>query len=233
MNTVSKIRKDDPDFKAIYGCESYFVNDLVPALNGQCDEPFDGEFIVFDYETTGFSPVNDRITEIGAVLVRNGEILDTFSSFVNPHKPIPKKVVELTGITDEMVASAPDETEIMPKFLEFCGNRLMVAHNAPFDISFTRAAAERVGLPFNNPSLDTVPMSRALLTDIKNHKLDTVAEALGLGDFNHHRAVDDSTVLAMIFVKLMKMLKTNTNGECVDMSNLNKHLEGGDPRKLK
>lgn len=233
MKTVEGIRKKDPEFKAIYGCEAYFVNDLVPALNGECDEPFDGEFIVFDYETTGFSPVSERITEIGAVLVRNGEIVDTFSSFVNPHKPIPRKVVELTGITDEMVKNAPDESEVIPEFFEFCGNRLMVAHNSPFDMSFTHAAAKRVGVPFNNPSLDTVPMARALLPDIKNHKLDTVADALGLGDFNHHRAVDDSTMLAMIFVKLLKKLRIDSNDECTCMSNINSYLAGGDPRKLK
>ena len=233
MNTVESIRKDDPEFKAIYGCEAYYVNDLVPALNGSSDEPFDGEFIVFDFETTGFSPINDRITEIGAVLVRGGEIVDTFSSFVNPHKPIPRNVVELTGITDEMVAQAPDESEAIPRFLAFCGDRLMIAHNAPFDISFTRAAAERVGIDFKNPSLDTVPMARALLPNIKNHKLDTVAEALGLGDFNHHRAVDDSTMLAMIFVKLLRRLKEDTNGECSCMSNINSYLAGGDPRTLK
>ncbi len=233
MKTVEGIRKKDPEFKAIYGCEAYFVNDLVPALSGKCDEPFDGEFIVFDFETTGFSPINDRITEIGAVLVRSGEIVDTFSSFVNPHKPIPYKVVELTGITDEMVSGAPDENEIIPKFLEFCGNRLMIAHNAPFDISFTNAAANRVGVQFNNPYLDTVPMARALIPDIKNHKLDTVAEALGLGDFNHHRAVDDSTMLAMIFVKLLKKLNIDSNHECNSMSNINSYLAGGDVRKLK
>lgn len=232
MKTVEGIRKNDPDFKAIYGCEAYFVNDLVPALKGECNESFDGEFIVFDYETTGFSPVNDRITEIGAVLVKNGEIVDTFSSFVNPHKPIPNKVVELTGITDEMVKNAPDETEILPKFLEFCGDRLMVAHNAPFDISFTVAAAQRVGIPFNNPSLDTVPMARALLPDIKNHKLDTVADALGLGDFNHHRAVDDSTMLGLIFVKLLKKLNIDSNHECDSMSKINTYLAGGNFKKL-
>ncbi len=232
MKTVEGIRKKDPDFKAIYGCEAYFVNDLVPALNGECNEQFDGEFIVFDYETTGFSPVNDRIIEVGAVLVKNGEIIDTFSSFVNPHKSIPYKVVELTGITDEMVKNAPDETVIIPKFLEFCGNRLMVAHNASFDISFTVAAAQRLGIPFNNPSLDTVPVARALLPDIKNHKLDTVADALGFGDFNHHRAVDDSTMLAMIFVKLLKKLNVETNHECDSMSNINSYLAGGSFKKL-
>ena len=233
MNTVEKIRKDDPEFKAIYGCEAYFVNDLVPAVYGECNEPFDGEFIVFDFETTGFSPVNDRITEIGAVLLRNGEVADTFSSLVNPRMPIPKRVVELTGITDSMVADAPCEEEIMPKFFEFCGNRLMVAHNAQFDMSFARASAKRLSLELNNPYCDTVPMARALLPNIKNHKLDTVAEALGLGDFNHHRAVDDSTMLALIFVKLCGMLKTNTDGECMSVENMNNHLAGGDPRTLR
>ncbi len=232
MKTVEGIRKKDSDFKAIYGCEAYFVNDLVPALYGECAEPFDGEFVVFDYETTGFSPINERITEIGAVLIKNGEIVDTFSSLVNPHKSIPQRVVEVTGITDEMVKDAPDEQEIFPKFLEFCGNRLMVAHNAPFDISFTKAAADRLSLSFHNPYFDTVPMARALLPDIKNHKLDTVAEALGLGDFNHHRAVDDSTMLAMIFTKLLKKLNIESNHECNSFSNINSYLAGGNFKKL-
>ncbi|MBP5618454.1 MAG: PHP domain-containing protein, partial [Clostridia bacterium] len=232
MNTVEKIRKKDPDFKAIYGMESYFVNDLVPSVYGECSEPLDGEFIVFDFETTGFSPAEERITEIGAVLMRGGEIVDTFSSLVNPGKPIPSRVVELTGITDEMVSVAPREEEIFPQFLDFVGDRLMVAHNAPFDMSFARAAAKRLGRSIDNAYCDTVPMARAILPDLKNHKLDTVAEALDLGDFNHHRAVDDATMLALIFAKLLKRLQENSKGECRDVSTINGHLAGGDPRTL-
>lgn len=233
MNTVEKIRKKDPSFKAIYGMEAYFVNDLVPAVYGECRESLEGEFIVFDFETTGFSPVNDRITEIGAVLVRGGKVVDTFSSLVNPAMPIPSRVVEVTGITDEMVKDAPGESEIMPKFFAFVGKRLMVAHNAPFDMSFARASALRLGTVVENPYCDTVPMARALLPDLKNHKLDTIAEALDLGDFNHHRAVDDATVLAHIFVKLLSRLKEQSSGQCLSVDSINSHLAGGDPRTLR
>ncbi len=233
MNTVDGIRKKDPDFKAIYGMEGYFVNDTVAAINGECDQPLDGEFIVFDFETTGFSPINYRITEIGAVFIRAGEIVDTFSSLVNPQMPIPARVVEVTGITDEMVKDAPCESEIMPKFFDFIGDRLLVAHNAPFDMSFARAAALRLGVTLSNPYCDTVPMARALVPDIKNHKLDTVAEALDLGDFNHHRAVDDATVLAHIFTKLLARLKERSGGECTSINTVNNYLAGGDPRLLK
>lgn len=232
MNTVDKIRKKDPDFKAIYGMEAYFVNDMVPAVNGKCDEPLDGEFVVFDFETTGFSPVNDRITEIGAVLLRNGEVVDTFSSLVNPQMPIPSRVVEVTGITDDMVKDAPTEDEVMPKFFEFIGDRLLVAHNAPFDMSFARASALRLGVVLENPYCDTVPMARVLVPDIKNHKLDTVAKALDLGEFNHHRAVDDATVLAHIFAKLLMRLKEKSRGECKTIDSVNGYLAGGDPRTL-
>ena len=232
MKTVDKIRKKDPDFKAIYGMEGYFVNDLVPAVYGDCDQPLDGEFIVFDFETTGVNAATDRITEIGAVLLRGGEVADTFSSLVNPGMPIPGRIVELTGITDEMVKDAPREEEIFPKFLEFVGDRLMVAHNAMFDMSFARAAALRLGKTLANPSCDTVPMARAILPELKNHKLDTVAEALDLGDFHHHRAVDDAAVLAQIFRKLLARLKEKSGGECTDIRTVNQHLAGGDPRTL-
>ena len=127
--------------------------------------------------------------------------------------PIPGRIVELTGITDEMVKDAPREEEIFPKFLEFVGDRLMVAHNAMFDMSFARAAALRLGKTLANPSCDTVPMARAILPELKNHKLDTVAEALDLGGFHHHRAVDDAAVLAQIFRKLLARLKEKSGGE--------------------
>ncbi len=233
MNTVAAIRKDDPDFKAIYGVEAYYVNDMVPVIDGECNEPFNGEFICFDFETTGFSPVNDRITEIGAVLIRGGEVVDTFSSLVNPRMPIPARVVEITGITDEMVADAPFEDDIVPKFLDFIGDRLLVAHNAPFDMSFLRAACIRLNRVIGNPSCDTVPMARSLLPNISNHKLDTVAKALELNDFNHHRAVDDATILSAIFVKLLEKLRVLPEHECDNIADINRALAGNDPKKLR
>ncbi len=231
MNTVEELRKSGKNIKPIYGCEAYFVNDTVPAVYEECNERFDGEFVVFDIETTGFSHFNDRITEIGALLIKGGEVQETFSSFVNPHMPIPEKVVSLTGITDEMVADAPDESEVVKKFLDFADGRMLVAHNANFDVSFIRAAAERIGIPFKNPYCDTVPISRALLRELKNHKLDSVARALRLGDFNHHRAVDDAEILSKIFIRLLDMVTSSTG--CNNMGELNSVLAGGDPKRIK
>lgn len=231
MNTVEGLKKSGKDIKPIYGCEAYFVNDTVPAVHGECHERFDGEFIVFDIETTGLSYTNDRITEIGALLVQGGEVKETFSSFVNPHMPIPEKIVKLTGISDDMVADAPDETDVIKQFLDFADDRMLVAHNANFDVSFIRAAAERIGLPFKNPYCDTVPISRAMLREIKNHKLDSVAKALRLGDFNHHRAVDDAEILAKIFVRLLDMVTASSG--CTNIGELNSALAGGDPKRIK
>lgn len=231
MNTVEAIRKDGGEFKVIYGVEAYFVNDTVPVVSGRCSEPFNGEFVVFDLETTGFSAQNDRITEIGAVKIRGGEVVDRFNTFVNPHMPIPSRVVELTGITDAMVKDAPDEDAALREFFDFCGDKLLIAHNAQFDISFCRAGAKRCGLPFDNPFADTVPMARSLLPDLGNHKLDTVAKALKVGDFNHHRAVDDAEVLSAIFLKLLDMLQSRC--ECSNVSDINSALAGGDVKKQK
>lgn len=231
MNTVAKLKKKGRDIKPIYGCEAYFVNDTVPAVYGESNESFDGEYIVFDIETTGLSYINDRITEIGALLVSHGEIVDRFSSFVNPHMEISEKIIKLTGITNEMVADAPDESVAVKQFLDFAGDRMLVAHNANFDVSFIRAASERSGLLFKNPYCDTVPISRATLRDLKKHTLDSVANALKLGDFNHHRAVDDAEVLANIFVRLLDMVHVNTG--CFNIGELNSMLAGGDPKRIK
>ncbi len=231
MNTVEGLKKSGKNIKPIYGCEAYFVNDTVPAVYGECNEPFDGEFIVFDIETTGLSHINDRITEIGALLISGGEIKERFSSFINPHIPIPDKIVKLTGITDDMVADAPDESVVVKQFLDFAGGRMLVAHNANFDVSFIRTVAERNGYIFNNAYCDTVPISRAMLRDLKKHTLDSVANALKLGDFNHHRAVDDAEVLAKIFIRLLDMISVNSG--CSNISDLNSSLAGGDPRRIK
>ena len=232
MNAVNKIRGKGGEMKVIYGVESYFVNDLVPALTGESDMPLDGEYISFDLETTGLSPNSDRMTEIGAVRIKNGEIVESFDTFVDPERPIPEKITELTGITDEMVKGAPSEEEALRMFYEFCGeNAVLIAHNAGFDTSFVRMAAQRHDMGFHYPYIDTVPMCRSMLTDIKNCKLDTVAKYLKLDPFNHHRASDDATVLGKIFIALVVRLKEDTGARTV--SDINTSLAGGDPKKMR
>ncbi|MGI6269404.1 MAG: PolC-type DNA polymerase III [Candidatus Howiella sp.] len=230
MNELRKIRKEGGEFKVIFGCEAYFINDLVPAVRGDREMPIDGDYVVFDVETTGFSPQNDRLTEIGAVRYSGGKAGERFDTFVNPHMPIPAKVIELTGITDAMVSSAPDEDEAVRQFLDFCGDAVLVAHNAGFDISFISAACKRCGFSFNPTYIDTVVMSRSLLPHLKNHKLDTVAAALELGDFNHHRACDDAAILAGIFDRLVERLREDAG--CKLVGEINTALAGGDCTKL-
>ncbi len=232
MNAWLKLKKADVDFKIIYGVEAYFVNDLVPAVKGEFDIGLDEEFICFDLETTGLSANTEKITEIGAVKVVNGEITDTFGTLVNPLKPISRKITEITGIDDNMVKDAPHETEALKSFFEFCGNSpVFVAHNADFDMSFLRAAAQRVGIEFAENYIDTLTMCRSMFKDIKNHKLDTVANYLKLKPFNHHRAVDDATVLADIFINLLLRLKEDKNIEST--KEINSILAGGDYKKLR
>ena len=232
MNAEAAIRKDDPEFKVIYGTEAYFVNDLVPAVTGETGQQLDGDFICFDLETTGLSPKKDRMTEIGAVRIHNGEVTDHFDTFVDPGMPIPAKITELTGITDEMVKGAPQEAEALRAFYDFCGESpVLVAHNAGFDTGFLRAAGERVGIPFSHVYIDSVPICRALLTDIKNCKLDTVAAYLKLKPFNHHRADDDAAVLGEIFLRLLQRLRDDRGARAV--GDINGALAGGDPKKLR
>jgi len=185
--------------KIIYGVEAYFVNDTTPAVFGGSSEDFSGCFVVFDIETTGFSPETEYITEIGAVKIENGVIKDKFNTFAKPLKPIPKNIVELTGITDSMVENAPSQEEAVKSFLEFAGNCPLIAHNVSFDISFIRAAAQRFNLTFKPTYIDTVTLARRLYPKLKNHKLNTIADELNVGEFNHHRASDDAGVLAKIF----------------------------------
>ncbi|MBQ2676001.1 MAG: PolC-type DNA polymerase III [Clostridia bacterium] len=231
MNAVEKIRSKGGDFKIIYGVEAYFVNDLIKAVKGDDDTPFDGDFIVFDVETTGLYATSDRLTEIGAVKVSGGKVVDSFNTFVNPQMPIPAKITELTGINDVMVKDAPLEGEAIAKFIDFCGSCPLIAHNAEFDMSFINAAATRSNIAFAPTYIDTVVMARALLPDSKNHKLDTVAKALNLGEFNHHRACDDAAILGEIFIKFLNMLAVNT--DCKSVSGINSALAGGDIKKLK
>ncbi|MBQ3066084.1 MAG: PolC-type DNA polymerase III [Clostridia bacterium] len=189
------------DLKVIYGMEAYFVDDTARALYGATDGDFGEECIVFDIETTGLSNLNDKITEIGAVRIRDGQVIDRFNTFVDPERPIPADITALTGITDEMVSGAPKIKEALEAFFSFIGgeDKLLIAHNAGFDVGFIRRAAEQCDMPFPNPYLDTVAMSRYVNPDLKKHKLNIIAEYFGLGDFNHHRASDDAEMLAQIY----------------------------------
>ena len=218
------------DIKVIYGTEAYFVNDVVNVVKGSKAEAFNGEFICFDLETTGLSPGNDRITEIGAVFVRNGKIADTFNTFVNCGVPIPEKITQLTGIDNSMLEDAPSEEEAIRSFIEFCGDRILVAHKASFDTSFVRESCKRLGISFDFTSLDTLVLSKVILEGIENCKLDTVAKYLRLPEFNHHRAADDANILAQIFIQLMSRLESDFNIHST--GEINTGLRGGKYKEL-
>ncbi len=205
--------------KVIYGMEAYFVNDTASALYGTYEGGFEDEFVVFDIETTGLSNASCGITEIGAVKVKNGEVLERYNTFVNPEMPIPQEIVELTGITDEMVKDARVIAEVLPEFLAFVGDRLLIAHNADFDIGFIRAAAKRLEIPFDNAYLDTVALSRHLNAELKSHKLNKLAEYFNLGSFNHHRASDDAEMLAMIYFKMQEKMQAMELRNFKDLQN--------------
>lgn len=206
------------DFKPIYGVEGYLVDDLKPIVFDSENQNLDSRFVVFDIETTGFSAVNDRIIEIGAVKVDGGQIVDRYSTFVNPERPIPFEIEKLTGIHDGMVESADVIEDILPKFMEFCQDCIMVAHNAEFDMSFIRENCRRQGLERKFTVVDTLAMARSMLPDLKNYKLDTVVEAVGGNLENHHRAVEDAESTADIFVKFVARLK---NMGVTDLDTLN------------
>ncbi len=196
-------------FKIIYGVEAYLVDDLKEIVTGDRGQTLADDFVVFDIETTGFSPVNDRIIEIGAVKVSGGEVVDRFSAFVNPKVPIPYEIEKLTGIRDEMVLDAPDIEEVLPQFLAFCADCVLVAHNANFDMSFIMENAGRLGFPTEYTYVDTVGIARVLLPNQNKHTLDAVAKTLGISLENHHRAVDDAECTAWIFVRFIQMLSEN------------------------
>jgi len=204
--------------KVIYGMEAYFVNDEEKAIYGDSKTTFKDEFVVFDIETTGLSPLTCKITEIGAVLVKNDEVLSVFNTFVDPEMSIPDEIIKLTGITDEMVKGAPKTKEAIQMFLDFIGDRMLVAHNASFDISFIRKAAQDNNLIFNNAYLDTVSMSRFVNPDLKKHKLDVIADYFGLGNFNHHRASDDAEMCSKIFYRMIEKLEDDGVSTPAEMS---------------
>ena len=195
-------------FKILYGVEGYLVDDMKELVEHSRGQSFSDSYVVFDIETTGFSPEKNKIIEIGAVKVVNGQITDKFSTFVNPDVPIPFEIEQLTGINDNMVLSSPGIEVILPQFLEFCKDCALVAHNASFDVSFISWQAAKQGLEFEPTVLDTVAIARQLLPSLNRFKLDTVAKALNISLENHHRAVDDAGATAEIFVKFVEMLRS-------------------------
>ncbi|MCR4692753.1 MAG: PolC-type DNA polymerase III, partial [Firmicutes bacterium] len=202
-----KASDDNKKIKIIYGIEGYMVDDTAKITSGSTQEQLSGKFVVFDLETTGLSKDKDKITEIGAVKIENGKITDHFSTFVNPERPIPQKIVELTSITDEMVADAPKIEEILPKFMEFCKGSVLVAHNAEFDTGFIKKAAGDCGLSYDFAHLDTLMLARGLYPELGNHRLSTLNKHLKVTLLHHHRAVDDAKATAEIFIKMMQELK--------------------------
>ena len=203
---IEGLDKDDP-FKVIYGVEGYLVDDLQDVAVNEKGQSLNDTYVVFDLETTGFSSIKDKIIEIGAVKVENGVITDKFSTFVNPKVPIPFEITNLTGITDDMVMEAPDIETILPQFLEFVGDAVLVAHNASFDVSFIEQNCRYQDITPDFTSVDTVAMARILLPTLSKFKLNVVANALHISLENHHRAVDDAGATAEIFVKFVEMLR--------------------------
>lgn len=206
------------DFKIIYGVEAYIVDDLKDIVTNAKGQSLDDCYIVFDIETTGFSPLQNKIIEIGAVKVLNGSVIERYSTFVNPEVPIPFEIEKLTGINDNMVLDAPKIEQVLPEFLEFCQGAVMVAHNAEFDMSFILKECEKQGYQREFTILDTVSLARVLLPTLNRYKLDIVAKSLGVVLANHHRAVDDAGCTADIFVKFIEMLKER---DILDLEGLN------------
>ncbi|MGN1192180.1 MAG: PolC-type DNA polymerase III [Dorea sp.] len=203
---IEGLDKNDP-FKVIYGVEGYLVDDLTDVAVNEKGQSLDDTYVVFDLETTGFSPIKDKIIEIGAVKVEHGEITEKFSTFVNPKIPIPFQITQLTSITDQMVMDAPDIENVLPQFLEFIGDAALVAHNASFDVSFIEQNCRYQDIQPDFTSVDTVALARILLPTLSKFKLNVVANALHISLENHHRAVDDAGATAEIFVKFVEMLK--------------------------
>ncbi len=204
-----KVAGTDETIKILYGCEGYYVNDVDDRIvvHGNQDMTFDREFVAFDLETTGLSSRTDEIIEIGAVRMRGNEEIERFQTFVDPGRSLERKIVELTGITDEMLRGAPKIDQVLPEFLEFVGDSVLVAHNADFDTGFIRAACDRLGYTYGFTSADTLILAQNLMPHLSKFKLDIVSNALSLPEFNHHRAADDAVICGMIMTRFLTMLE--------------------------
>ena len=199
--------RDNPDMKVIYGVEAYLVPDKTPIVSYPRKQDIDTEYCVLDLETTGFSFRTEKITEVGIMKIKNGEVIDSFETFVNPEKPIPYRVVEVTNITDDMVKDAPKIDEVFPKILEFVGDSVLVAHNADFDIGFLKYNAAQLGYKLENTYLDTLRLAKELFPNYKKYKLGIIAENLGIKVEVAHRALDDVDTTVKVFNVMTKMLK--------------------------
>lgn len=213
------------DMKVLYGMEGYLVNDSMPSVMNTKDQDIDCDYVVFDIETTGLSSINDSITEIGAVRISNNRIIDVYNQLVNPQRSIPIKIQELTGITNDMVKDKPTIDQVMPQFLEFVGDGVLVAHNASFDIGFIRQKCSDLNIDFDHTYLDTLQLSRQLLTDINSHKLNRLAKYFKIKLENHHRASDDAMATAKIFLRLLTMLEDKDVKKLEDINDVfNKNI---------
>ena len=212
----------DSDFKVIYGVEAYLVDDIKEIVVNSKGQSLEEDYVVFDIETTGFGPVNDHIIEIGAVKVKNGEIVDKYSTFINPEIPIPVHIENLTGINDDMVCDARKIDEVLPEFLEFCKGCVLVAHNASFDVGFISKKAELLNIETEFTVVDTVSMARVMLPQLSKFKLDVVAKELGISLENHHRAVDDAGATAEIFVEFIRRLKDKNINNLNELNSMDK-----------
>ncbi len=198
---------DNPDMKVIYGVEAYLVPDKTPCVSFPRNQDIDTTYCVLDLETTGFSFRTEKITEVGIMKVKNGEVIDEFSCFVNPEKPIPQRVIEVTNITDDMVKDAETIETVMPKIIEFVGDSVLVAHNADFDIGFLKYNAKELGLTLDNTYLDTLRLAKELFPEYKKYKLGIIAENLGIKVEVAHRALDDVDTTVKVLKVMLEMLK--------------------------
>ncbi len=221
--------------KVIYGVEAYCVNDVDEqvAVHGDTDATFADEIVCFDIETTGLNNQVDAITEIGAVILKGDAIVDQFNTFVNPGKPIPRNIVELTGITDEMVADAPSPSEAIGAFLDWAGNRVLAAHNAEFDIGFIAQGCRQMNRPFPNASLDSLVLAQKLLPDLGKYTLDRVARYLHLPEFHHHRASDDAATVGYMLIPFWRMLSDLGVNRIAEINQALLHRKSGSHRKQK
>lgn len=211
------------DLKIIYGMEGYLINDKKEIVNNFKEDGEYDTFIVFDIETTGLSSSKDMITEIGAVKIKNGEVIDTFSQLINPEIPIPEFITNLTGITNDMVKDKPTIKTVIKDFKDFIASDVLVAHNASFDVGFVRDKLKLINTDLTNPVLDTLELSRAVFPNLKSHKLNLVAKYLNISLVNHHRAVDDATATSEIFLKIMDILKEKNITTFKQINGLNKN----------
>ena len=219
-----KVAGTDEDIKILYGCEAYYVNDVddLVAVRGQKNINFDDEYVAFDLETTGLYARRDRIIEIGAVRMKNGQEIDRFQTFVDPGCTLEKRTVELTGITDEMLRGAPEIQQALPAFLSFVKDSVLVAHNASFDISFIEKACAEQGIDQAFTCVDTLALSQNLLPQLNRFSLDVVAKEFELEDFNHHRAGDDALICGKIMGRLAELLKQM---DVQDLQSVNQAME--------